>query len=213
MDITSGEESMIHFTQALGMLLAPHVRETFDLSQVSEKTNDACGRTRVGQSVLLARLLVEAGCRFVTTSRYKHGQWDTHGDNEMRLRNILAPQLEQSLSALMEDLKQGGLLEGTVVLVTGEFGRTPAINPKRGRDLWPDCWSLVVDGGLIQEGQIVGPSDEDGAYVAEIPVSIGDLYATEYKALGIDWSKTYMSPTARGPCSLAMVLTTRKALH
>ena len=129
--------------QALKMLLDPRVKQAFDLSQESEKTKDQYGRHRVGQSVLLARRLVEAGCRFVTAAGYKHGQWDTHDNNEGRLRGTLAPLLDQSLSALMEDLKQRGLLESTVVLVTGEFGRTPVINPKGGRDHWPDCWSLT----------------------------------------------------------------------
>lgn len=183
--------------QALKMLLDPHVKQAFDLSQESETTKDRYGRNRVGQSVLLARRLVESGCRFVTASGYKHGQWDTHNDNEDRLRGTLAPLLDQSLSALMEDLKQRGLLDSTVVLVTGEFGRTPVINPKGGRDHWPDCWSLAVGGGGIKGGCIVGASDKDGAYVADRPVSIGDLYATVYKAMGIDWTKTYMSPIAR----------------
>jgi uncharacterized protein (DUF1501 family) len=105
--------------------------------------------------------------------------------------------LDRSLSALMEDLQQRGLLESTVVLVTGEFGRTPVINPKGGRDHWPDCWSLLVGGGGIRGGSVVGASDKDGSYVADKPVSLGDLYATIYKALGIDWTKTYMSPIAR----------------
>ena len=91
--------------QALKMLLDPHVKQAFDLSQESEKTKDRYGRDRVGQSVLLARRLVESGCRFVTAAGYKHGQWDTHGDNESRLRTTLAPMLDQSLSALMEDLE------------------------------------------------------------------------------------------------------------
>jgi hypothetical protein len=183
--------------QALQMLLSPHVRKAFDLSQESEKAKDRYGRHRVGQSVLLARRLVEAGCRFVTAAGYKHGQWDTHFENEKRLREALAPTLDQTLSALLEDLDQRGLLESTVVIATGEFGRTPQINPAKGRDHWPDCWSLVVGGGGIQGGQIVGASDERGAYVAERPVSIGDLYATVYKAMGIDWAKTYMSPIGR----------------
>ncbi len=183
--------------QALRMVLSPHVKEAFDLSRETDKTKDRYGRGRVGQSVLLARRLVEAGCRFVTAAGYKHGQWDTHGDNEKRLRETLAPTLDQSLSALLEDLEQRGLLESTIVLVTGEFGRTPAINPAGGRDHWPDCWSLLVGGGGIRGGRIVGASDEKGAYVAQNPVSTGDLYATIYKAMGIDWTKTYMSPIGR----------------
>ena len=89
------------------------------------------------------------------------------------------------------------MLESTVVIATGEFGRTPGINPKKGRDHWPHCWSLVVGGGGIRGGQIVGASDETGGYVAERPVYIGDLYATVYKAMGIDWTKTYMTPVGR----------------
>ena len=183
--------------QALRMLLSPHVKEAFDLSKESDKTKDRYGRDRVGQSLLLARRLVEAGCRFVTAAGYKNGQWDTHGDNDKHLRDDLVPVLDRSLSALLQDLKQRGLLESTVVIATGEFGRTPEVNPGRGRDHWPDCWSLVLGGGGIQGGQIVGASDPQGAFVADRPVSLGDLYATVYKAMGIDWTKTYMSPTAR----------------
>ena len=105
--------------------------------------------------------------------------------------------LDQILSTLLEDLDQRGLLESTVVIVTGEFGRTPQINPAGGRDHWPDCWSLLVGGGGIQGGQVVGARDERGAYVGERPVSIGDLYATVYKAMGIDWTQTYMAPVGR----------------
>ena len=112
---------------------------------------------------------------------YKHGQWDTHSNNDKTLRDMITPFLDQTLSALLEDLEQRGLLDSTVVIVTGEFGRTPEINPKKSR----------------QGGRIIGASDETGGYVAERPVSIGDLYATVYKALGIDWSKTYMAPVGR----------------
>ena len=190
--------------QALSMILSPAVRKAFDLSEESEKTKDRYGRTRVGQSVLLARRLVESGCRFVTAAGYKHGEWDTHGrtdpgsrSNDDMLRDVLTPTLDQTLSALLEDLDQRGLLESTVVIVTGEFGRTPYINAAQGRDHWPACWSLLLGGGGIQGGQIVGSSDDRGAQVAERMVTMGDLFATIYKALGIDWTKTYMSPIRR----------------
>ena len=183
--------------QALRMILSPNVKKAFDMSQESEKTKDRYGRTRVGQSVLLARRLVEAGCRFVTADGYTPNQWDTHAENERHLRDELAPMLDQSLSALLEDLDQRGMLESTVVIASGEFGRTPQINPKGGRDHWPDCWSVIMGGGGLQGGKIVGRSDKDGAYVEDQPVSLGDLYATFYKALGIDWQKTYMSPIGR----------------
>jgi len=183
--------------QAVKMLLSPQVREAFDIAKESDQTRDRYGRHRVGQSVLMARRLVEAGCRFVTAAGYTHGQWDTHDNIEKTLRETLCPLLDQSLSALMEDLKQRGLYESTIVLVTGEFGRTPVINPKLGRDHWPEAWSIVLGGGGIAGGRIVGATDDRGAAVTEKPVSTGDLYATIYKAMGIDWTKTYMSPIAR----------------
>jgi len=183
--------------QAVKMLLSPQVLEAFDIAKESDQTRDRYGRHRVGQSVLMARRLVEAGCRFVTAAGYTHGQWDTHDNIEKTLRETLCPLLDQSLSALMEDLKQRGLYESTIVLVTGEFGRTPVINPKLGRDHWPEAWSIVLGGGGIAGGRIVGATDDRGAAVTEKPVSTGDLYATIYKAMGIDWTKTYMSPIAR----------------
>jgi uncharacterized protein (DUF1501 family) len=183
--------------QALQMILSPQVKNAFELSQESDKTKDLYGRHRVGQSALLARRLVEGGCRFVTVAGYTHGAWDTHGDNDKRMRDQLTPLLDQSLSALLEDLHQRGMLDSTIVIALGEFGRTPTINPGRGRDHWPDCWSLALGGGGIQGGRVVGASDGQGAYVAERPVSIGDLFATVYQAMGIDWEKRYMSPLGR----------------
>src|SRR5262245_6141976 len=183
--------------QALGMLLSPKVEKAFDLSQESNKVRDAYGRDRVGQSVLLARRLIESGCRFVSASGYRHGQWDTHGNNDETLRKTLAPVLDRTLSVLLEDLHQRGLLETTVVLVMGEFGRTPTMNPQLGRDHWPDCWSLLIGGGGIAGGQVIGASDRKAAYVADRMVSVGDIYATIYKAFGIDWTKTYMTPIGR----------------
>ena len=189
---------MDRFTnQALTMLLSPSVKQAFDLSQESDRTKEAYGRTRVGQSVLLARRLVEAGCRFVTASGYTHGAWDTHKDNDQRLRDKLAPTLDQTLSTLLEDLQQRGLLDTTVVLAMGEFGRTPHLNANNGRDHYPDCWSLILGGGGIQGGRVVGASDEQGAQVAERRVTMGDLFATIYKAMGIDWTKEYVNPGGR----------------
>jgi hypothetical protein len=191
--------------QALGMLLSPDVEKAFDLSREPDKLRDAYGRNRVGQSVLLARRLVESGCRFVSASGYKHGQWDTHGKNEEILRKDLAPLLDQTLPVLLADLEARGLLQSTVVLVMGEFGRTPTINPQLGRDHWPDCWSLLIGGGGIAGGHVVGASDKNGAYVADRMVSMGDLFATVYKAFGIDWTKTYRTPIGR-PIYLANAL-------
>ena len=183
--------------RALSMLMSPAVKKAFDMTEESEQTKDAYGRTRVGQSVLMARRLVEHGCRFVTASGWKDAQWDTHGDNDKRLSDNLTPQMDQSLAALLEDLDQRGLLETTVVLVMGEFGRTPDINPGGGRDHWPNCWSLAVAGGGIRGGQVIGASDEKGGEVADRLLSVGDVYATVFQALGIDHAKTYTNPIGR----------------
>lgn len=196
--------------QALGMILSPNVERAFDLSKEPAKLRDAYGRDRVGQSVLLARRLIEAGCRFVSASGYRHGQWDTHGKNDELLRKNLAPTLDRTLSVLLTDLEQRGLLETTVVLVMGEFGRTPTINPQGGRDHWPHCWSLALGGGGIQGGHVIGSSDKQAAYVADRMISMGDIYATIYKALGIDWTKTYMTPIGR-PIYIANALGDKQA--
>jgi uncharacterized protein (DUF1501 family) len=178
------------------MVLTPSVKEAFDLSKESDKTKEAYGQTRIGQSMLLARRLVERGSRFVTAAGYKAGEWDTHSDNDKAMREKLAPPLDQGLSALLEDLKQRGLLESTVVVVMGEFGRGLK-NHTRGRDHWPQCWSVAIGGGGIRGGQVIGASDAQGMYVADRMVTLGDVYATIYRAFGIDWEKTYMSPIGR----------------
>jgi hypothetical protein len=182
--------------QAMKMVLTPSVKEAFDLSQESEKTKQAYGKNRVGQSMLLARRLVERGSRFVTAAGYKTYGWDTHSDNDKALRDKLVPPFDQGFSALLEDLRQRGLLESTVVIVMGEFGRSLK-NPTGGRDHWPQCWSMVMGGGGIRGGQVIGASEGKGMYVANRLVTLGDAYATIYKAFGIDWEKEYMSPIGR----------------
>ena len=184
-------------TKAWEMLLTPGVQKAFDLSQESEKTRDAYGRDSVGQSLLLARRLVEAGTRFVTAAGYHGNSWDTHSDNDRGHRDKLTPPLDHSLSALIDDMVARGLYDETIVVVMGEFGRTPDINPNLGRDHWPRCWSLALGGGGLKTPQVVGKSDERAAVVLERETSIGDLFATVYKALGIDWTHEYMTPVGR----------------
>ena len=184
-------------TQAWKMILTPEVRDAFDLSKESDKMKERYGKDSIGQSCLLARRLVEAGSRFVTAAGYHGTSWDTHSDNDKGHRDRLTPPLDRTLTALVEDLEERGLLESTLVIAMGEFGRTPMINANLGRDHWPNCWSLALAGGGIKTGQVVGASDERGFNVAERIVSMGDLYATIYQALGIDWRKEYMSPIGR----------------
>ena len=183
--------------QALKMILSPAVRKAFDLSQEPQKVKEAYGLNGFGQSVLLARRLVENGCRFVTAAGYKFNEWDSHVSNDEKHGKTLVPQLDQALAFLLEDLEQRGLLESTLVLAMGEFGRTPYHNANGGRDHWPQCWSLALGGGGIRGGQVVGGSDEHGEKVTGPVTSIGDLSATVYKAFGIDWKKEYMSPIGR----------------
>jgi len=184
--------------QAQNMILSPVVRDAFDLSKESDKIKDAYGRNGFGQSALLARRLVEAGSRFVTAAGYNFNAWDTHSDNDRLHRDQLVPTLDQTLATLLDDLDQRGLLESTVVLAIGEFGRTPHHNPNAGRDHWSHCWSMALGGGGIRGGQVIGASDERGAYrAAGRRVTIGDLFATVYKAFGIDWHKEYMHPIGR----------------
>jgi hypothetical protein len=184
-------------TQATKMLLNPAVREAFDLSKEPDKLRDRYGRDAVGQSALMARRLVEAGTRFVTAAGFHSNSWDTHAKNDEGHRDRLCPPLDRTLSTLLDDLKDRGLYDSTIVLAMGEFGRTPFVNNDRGRDHWPNCWSLAIGGGGIAGGRIVGSSDADGAQVTSRATSMGDLFATIYKAFGIDWTKEYDTPIGR----------------
>ena len=141
----------------------------------------------------------------MTSGGYYSQSWDTHSDNDKTMRESLAPSCDQTVSALVADLDQRGLLESTLILVMGEFGRTVDVNPAGGRDHWCYCWSVLLGGGGLRGGQVIGASDKQGAYVAERPISMGDIYATVYKALGIDWTKEYIHPSGR-PVKIANAL-------
>lgn len=148
----------------------------------------AYGRNLRGQSLLQARRLVEAGIPFVNVNDFRQqGQnWDSHADNFGQHQKYLLPQADQSLSALIDDLDERGLLESTLVVALGEFGRTPQINGNGGRDHWPDCYTIILAGGGIQGGSIYGASDAHGAYPERDPVTPADLAATIYWRFGLD---------------------------
>lgn len=188
--------------QANDMILSPDVKQAFDLSQEPVASLEAYGSHRFGKSVLLARRLIEAGSRFVTAAGYYDNAWDAHQRNDPLHKSELVPPLDQALSTLVVDLQRRGMLESTLVIAMGEFGRTPFHNGAGGRDHWPGCWSLALAGGGIQGGRVIGESDEKAAVVKDHRVTIGDLMATIYKALGIDWHKEYPTPVGR-PAKIA----------
>jgi uncharacterized protein (DUF1501 family) len=141
-----------------------------------------------GQNLLLARRLVEAGVPFVNVYDYKQqGQnWDAHVNCESQHKNFLLPPADRALAALIDDLDQRGLLDSTLVVAMGEFGRTPKINAQAGRDHWPHCYSVLMAGGGIVGGAVWGASDAQGAYPSRDPVTPGDIAATIYWRFGID---------------------------
>ncbi|MBM3458731.1 MAG: DUF1501 domain-containing protein [Armatimonadetes bacterium] len=173
--------------RALDLISSPETREAFDLNHETPATRERYGRNIYGQSLLLSRRLVQAGCRVVTLSWAPdaNATWDSHGSNFQRLKETLLPQLDAALSSLLADLKERGMLEKTLVVCLGEFGRTPKINGNAGRDHWPGCYSLLLAGGGVRGGTVLGRSDELGAFPAENPVTPQDILATVYTLLGI----------------------------
>jgi hypothetical protein len=181
-------------------LMKRSVAEAFDLGGESARLRDGYGRTLFGQGCLLARRLVERGVPFVEVSLSDGGlgglAWDTHADNFNQVRG-LSGVLDAGWSALLDDLKDRGLLETTLIVWMGEFGRTPKINPDRGRDHFPLAWSAALAGGGIKGGQVVGRTSAGGEAVEERPVSVPDLLATVCRALGVDPAKENLSNTGR----------------
>jgi uncharacterized protein (DUF1501 family) len=189
LDTDANLRALDRFQQrAVAMIASPGVRRAFAINEEPAKTRDAYGRNIYGQSLLLARRLVEAGCRMVTLSWAPdaNATWDTHGGNFARLQGELLPQLDACLSSLLTDLRDRGLLDETLVVCMGEFGRTPKINAAAGRDHWPGCYSLLMAGGGVQGGRVLGASDAIGGEPAENPVTPQDITATIYHLLGID---------------------------
>jgi hypothetical protein len=181
-------------------LMKTEARKAFDLEEEKDSVRDAYGRNLFGQGCLLARRLVERGVPFVEVT---HGGinggafgWDTHGNNFNAVKGLCGV-LDPAWAMLMSDLKERGLLNSTLIVWMGEFGRTPKLNPQRGRDHWPNSWSTVLAGGGIKGGQAVGKTSRDGTTVEERPVSVPDFIATIVKALGIDPEKQNNSNVGR----------------
>jgi hypothetical protein len=174
--------------KAYDLLTSPALRDAVRIDRESAKVRDAYGRNIYGQSVLLSRRLIEAGTRVacVSWAPDANATWDTHGNNFTKLKRELLPQLDAAVSTLLDDLADRGMLDRTLVVVMGEFGRTPKINGQgAGRDHWNFCYSLVLAGGGVKGGYVHGASDKIGAKPSRNPVTPADVVATVYECLGV----------------------------
>ena len=179
-----GQSRQMHKSQhmAYDLLTSSRLTQAFDLKKVSDSVRNQYGRTIGGQSLLVARRLIEAGVPIVQVNM---NGWDTHDKNCEGLKNHLLPPLDQSVSALLDDMEATGLLQETLVVMVSEFGRTPKINGTQGRDHWGPCFFGVFAGAGVQGGQVIGRSDATGAYPSSRRYTPNDIGATIYKALGI----------------------------
>jgi len=191
-DIVEGLDSF--HKQALEILRSDKTKKAFDLGLEKQETRDAFGTSAFGQGALAARRLIEAGVRFATVSL---GGWDTHGQNFNALKTKLLPQLDQTLSTLINDLDQRGLLDSTIVMCAGEFGRTPKINAKSGRDHWARSMACVIAGGGFKKGYVHGSTDASGMAPAIDPVTPDDVASTIFTQLGINPHQELTTPTGR----------------
>ena len=187
----------VHREQAISVLADPRVRRAFDVENADAATVDRYGRNKFGLSLLMGRRLLEAGVRFVQVNLGKNSSWDTHRRNFVNLKRNLLPYLDQSLSALLDDLKANGQLDETLLLVTGEFGRTPRINKDAGRDHWGPVMTSLFAGGGVRGGNVIGSSDGIGAYPDKDPLTVENLAATMFDALGIPEDQSWSDVDGR----------------
>ena len=193
------------FHQAYTLMSSEKARAAFDLTQESDDTRKRYGQNRFGQSCLMARRLIEGGVRFVTVNMFEtvfdEITWDIHGSSPFSpiecYSNLVGPMFDNGFTSLVEDLSKTGMLDNTLIVATGEFGRTPKINPAGGRDHWPACWSVVMAGGGIQGGRVVGESDDIGGAPKSRPTTPGEVAATVYHSLGIDLNTELPGPQNR----------------
>lgn len=184
--------------QAFGQLFSAQAKRGFDISAERDDLRDRYGRNTFGQSCLLARRLVEHGTRLVTVNMFdtvfNRVTWDCHADGGALAsslddyRTTLCPMFDRAYSTLLEDLRQRGMLSNTLVVAMGEFGRTPQLNARGGRDHWPGVWSILFAGAGVRGGQVIGASDREGAEPRDRPISPAMVAASVYRGLGIDLS-------------------------
>jgi uncharacterized protein (DUF1501 family) len=182
------------YERAYSLITSPAARRAFAIEQESARVRDAYGRNTLGQSCLLARRLIEAGVHFVTVT---DGGWDTHQNNFRSLRDRLLPRLDRAYAALLQDLHDRGLLDSTLVVWFGDFGRTPKVNPSAGRDHWSTAGVACMGGGGVRRGEVVGATNAQAEVVVDSPVTPQDLAATIYHALGIPLHTWYRAQDGR----------------
>lgn len=183
-----------YYQQAEQLTLSPTTRLAFNIKAESPAMRERYGMSSIGQSALLARRMVEAGCRFIGID---HGSWDTHFDNFTSHEKALVPPTDQALSALLTDLDERGILDSTLVVMMGEMGRTPRINKDAGRDHWSQCQTVILAGGGIRRGAVIGESDATASYPTTQPYGVQDLLRTIFHLMGVDADKTYYTPLGR----------------
>ena len=199
------EEMDAMHQRAFDLVHSDTSRAALEIEREPEAMRDRYGRGKFGQGVLLARRLIEAGTRLVQVNWAREPEdqnagsplWDTHQRNAQRVREVLAPQFDQAYAALIEDLQSRGLLEETLVVVMGEFGRSPTINKNGGRDHWGNVFSVALAGAGVPGGQIIGASDKTGAVPVDRPVRPPDLAATIFHLLGIQPNREFLDPIQR----------------
>ncbi len=180
--------------KAFDLMTSQQAKKAFDIHAEPEKLRDEYGRHSLGQSCVMARRLVEAGVRCVTID---HSNWDTHDGNFAVLKNTLLPMYDSAISTLFRDLSDRGMLETTLVVVTGEFGRTPRINKNAGRDHWGPAFTVLLGGGGIKGGVALGKTDARAERPASDPYGPEDLFATTYSLMGIDPKSEFHTPDGR----------------
>lgn len=183
-----------YYERAFELVTSPEAKRAFRIQEESAATRERYGLTSIGQCSLLARRLVQAGCRFIGID---HGSWDTHVDNFTSHEKALVPPTDQALSALVSDLDERGMLDETLVVMMGEMGRTPKINNNAGRDHWSQCQTVVFSGGGTRNGIVIGASDKTASLPITQPYGIQDLLRTIFHLMGVDADRVYHTPLGR----------------
>jgi uncharacterized protein (DUF1501 family) len=183
----SADHMGAHYKQALHVLTGQRMQQAFALDREPPSVRSAYGEHAVGQGLLLARRLVEAGVTYIVVNTGQGGSWDTHSNNFNQLKSALLPPMDQGVVALVQDLDQRGQLDDVLVLVAGEMGRSPVVNASAGRDHWTAAYSVFLAGGGLTRGQVLGSTTPDGRHPHSHPATVHDILATLYGQLGVDW--------------------------